>query len=492
LSRRRERSGGTGSFRFLLAIRVTLALTGAVTAVALLSYFALRQTLDRELEASLMAVASIQAATVTDDPSGEMHFHEWELTPEEASSVRDLIRYLQIWNTDGESLLRTSHISEDLPLDTAALALAGAGKLAWTNGTFRGIPIRALYYPLERMGELHIQHVLQVAAPLEARNRMLRKAALLIFSIVVTAAAAAFPGGWWLAGRVVEPVNTIVDQAESITAVSPRRSIDAYADTWEYRRLVQVLNRMLARLQAAVDAQRRFTADASHELRTPLTVLRGELEVALRRERTPEEYIRVLRISLGEAERLSRLAEDLMTLTRSEAGAQRLQLQEDDLAERARQAASRLSRQAREKGIETRGPSPRAVRAEFDPDLMDRVIWNLVSNAIKFTPVGGRVDVKVREEGGWVVLEVADTGPGIPPDKLDAVFDRFFRIDEARTTGAETSGTGLGLAIVRAIVDLHGGAVAAANRTGGGTVFRVTLPRSHSGLPQHEESFMRV
>ena len=492
MRRHRDPKGRTVSFRFLLAVRVTLALTGAVTAVALLSYFALRQTLDRELEASMMAVASIQAATVTADPSGEMHFHEWELTPEEASSVRDLIRYLQIWNTDGESLLRTSHISEDLPLDTVALAKAGQGELAWTNGTFEGMPIRALYYPLERMGELHIQHVLQVAAPLEARNRMLRRAALLIFSIVVTAAAAAFPGGWWLAGRAVEPVDTIVDQAEAITAGSPRRTIDAYADTWEYKRLVQVLNRMLARLQASVDAQRRFTADASHELRTPLTVLRGELEVALRRPRTSEEYARVLRISLEEAERLSRLAEDLMTLTRSEAGGQRLQLAEGDLAERARHAVSRLSGQAQGKEIEIVGPVSEMVRAEFDPDLMDRVLGNLLSNAIKFTPVGGRVEVRVQEEGDRVALQVTDTGPGIPPDQLDRVFDRFFRIDEARTWGGETSGTGLGLAIVKAIVDLHGGEVVASNNTGGGAVFRVTLPASQSGPAQHEEPFMRV
>jgi two-component system OmpR family sensor kinase len=492
VTRHRDPGGRTVSFRFLLAVRVTLALSGAVTAVALLSYFALRQALDRELEASMMAVASIQAATVTADPSGEMRFHEWELTPEEASSVRDLIRYLQIWNTDGESLLRTSHISEDLPLDTVALAKAGQGELAWTNGTFEGMPIRALYYPLERMGELHIQHVLQVAAPLEARNRMLRRAALLIFSIVVTAAAAAFPGGWWLAGRAVEPVDTIVDQAEAITAGSPRRTIDAYADTWEYKRLVQVLNRMLARLQASVDAQRRFTADASHELRTPLTVLRGELEVALRRPRTPEEYARVLRISLEEAERLSRLAEDLMTLTRSEAGGQRLQLAEGDLAERARHAVSRLSGQAQGKEIEIVGPVSEMVRAEFDPDLMDRVLGNLLSNAIKFTPVGGRVEVRVQEEGDRVALQVTDTGPGIPPDQLDRVFDRFFRIDEARTSGGETSGTGLGLAIVKAIVDLHGGEVVASNDTGGGAVFRVTLPASQSGPAQHEEPFMRV
>ncbi|MFH1763046.1 MAG: ATP-binding protein [Gemmatimonadota bacterium] len=473
------------SFRFLLGVRVTTVMTGAVMAVAVLSYFGLRRALDRELNASMINVASIQAATVTDDPSGAMHFHEWELTAEEAASVRDLIRYLQIWSADGESLIRTSHITEDLPLDAAALARAADGQLTWTEGSFQGIPIRSLYYPLERLGELHIRHVLQVAAPLGARDRMLQTATLVLLLILVTVAALTFSGAWWLAGRAVQPVNRIVDQAEAIAAGSPQRSIEAFANTLEYQRLVQVLNRMLGRLDAALEAQKRFTADASHELRTPLTVLRGEMEVALRRDRTPEEYTRVLRTSLEETERLSRLAEDLLTLTRSEAGAQRLLLQKDDLADRVRHAVDRFARQAEQKGVEIQGPAQGGVWVEADPDLLERVIWNLLGNALKFTPSGGRVDVQVRREEGNIVLAVMDSGPGIPPGTLESVFDRFFRIDEARTPGAETSGTGLGLAIVKAIVELHGGTVSAGNRSVGGAVFRVTLPAGSDRSSQH-------
>ena len=163
------------SFRFILGIRVTVVMTGAVAAVALSSFLVLRQALDRELNASLISVASVQAASVTDDPSGEMRFHEWELTPDEAVSLRDLVRYLQIWNAEGESLIRSRFIDEDLPLDTVALARAGKGALAWAEGTFQGVQVRALYYPLERLGELHTRHVLQVAAPLAARDRVLRQ-----------------------------------------------------------------------------------------------------------------------------------------------------------------------------------------------------------------------------------------------------------------------------------------------------------------------------
>jgi two-component system OmpR family sensor kinase len=469
------------SFRVLLGVRVTVMMIGAVAVVALASFLALRQALDRELNASLINVASIQAASVTDDPSGEMRFHEWELTPLEAVSVRELVRYLQIWNLDGESLNRSRFIDEDLPLNLAALAIAGEGELAWSEGSFQGSPIRALYYPLERLGELHHRHVLQVAAPLGARDRRLRQVGFLLLAVVITVGLTTFPGAWWLAGRAVQPVDAIVDQAESIAAGSPRRSINAYADTWEYTRLVQVLNRMLGRLDSTLETQRRFTADASHELRTPLTVLRGELEVALRRERSQEEYARVLRSALDEAERLSRLADDLLTLTRSEAGAQSLRLEEGDFAERVGLAVSRLEQSAEAKGIDLQFTHEGVLPATFDPDLIDRVIWNLLGNALKFTPPDGRVEVRVGSQGDGLSLEVEDSGPGIPSDLLDSVFHRFFRVDEARADRDDSPGAGLGLAIVRAVATLHEGTVTAENVPHGGALFIVSLPRSPSG-----------
>jgi two-component system OmpR family sensor kinase len=451
-------------------------MTAAVGAVSILSFLALRQALDRQLNASILNVASIQAASVTDDPTGEMRFHEWELTPEEAASVRDLNRYAQIWNGEGESLVRTRYITQDLPLDRAALDRAVAGELVWTHGSFQGISIRALYYPLERLGELHTRHVLQVAAPLEGRNRMLVTVGFLLMGILATTAAATFVGSRWLAAKAVGPVDTVIDQAEAIAAGSPRRRIDAFADTLEYQRLVQVLNRMLGRLDSAMESQKRFTADASHELRTPLTVLRGELEVALRRDRSPAEYRTVLGSALEESERLSRLAEDLLTLTRSDAGVLEPNCVAFDFRERVENTLARLRQKAREKGVEILGHEGEPVRVHADPDLMDRVVWNLVGNAVKFTPSGGRVEVSLRSEPEQVILEVADSGPGVSPESLPRVFDRFFQTDESRTSNGDTSGTGLGLAIAKAIVESHGGKVAAANRPSGGALFRARLP----------------
>ncbi len=472
------------SFRFLLGIRVTAAMTAAVGAVSVLSFLGLRQGLDRELNASLLNVATIQAAAVTDDETGEMRFPEWELTPEEAASVRDLNRYAQIWSADGESLVRGRYITEDLPLDPDALATAADDELVWTRGVFQGIPIRSLYYPLERLGELHHRHVLQVAAPLEARNRMLRSVGVFLLGILGTIAASTFAGSWWLAGRVVRPVDRIIDQAEGIARGEPHRLIDAYADTWEYQRLVQVLNQMLGRLSASLETQKRFAADASHELRTPLTALRGEIEVALRRDRTAEEYVQVLDSALEESERLSRLAEDLLTLTRSEAGVLKPQLQATDLTERVRRTVTRLSTEAEGKAVCISGPGEGSVPADVDPDLFDQVVWNLLGNAVKFSPSGGRVEIRLIRNDRHAVLEIADDGPGIPEDKLERVFERFFRTDESRTPGESDSGTGLGLAIAKAIVELHEGSIAVQNRTEGGAVFRVTLPAADE-MPPH-------
>src|SRR5688572_10856343 len=173
----------------------------AVAAIGATSVIALRKLLDRELDASLLEVASIQAAAVTDPPTGEMHFHEWELTPSEAQSVRDLVRYAQIWSESGQSLLRSRFMTVDLPLDREALVEATVGGLVWREQTFEGVPIRSVFYPLSRLGQVHERHVLQVAAPVVARNALIARVTWAFLVLTLVVAVASFGGSWWLAGR---------------------------------------------------------------------------------------------------------------------------------------------------------------------------------------------------------------------------------------------------------------------------------------------------
>lgn len=472
--------GVTRSFRSQLAVRAAAVMALGLGAIGAVTLWALRGALDREMDASLMAVASVQAASLTDAPSGEMRFHEWDLTPDEAASLRDLVRYAQVWQADGVSLLRSRYMTSDLPLDREHLARAGAGELVWSVVAWDGIPMRTLYYPLERHGALHQSHVLQVAGSLEARNAMLARVALFLALLTALVAGVTFVGASWLAGRAMRPVHEVMDQAEAIGGGSLDRRIHAYADHQEYRRLVEVLNTMLGRIQGAFDAQRRFTADAGHELRSPLTAMRGELELALRRERAPEEYREVLASTLEEVIRLSRISEDLLVLARSDSGALEPRLEPCDVAAVVARVAERLQGMADAGGISLAAAPSEGVWGVADPGLLGQVAWNLLENALKFTPRGGRVEATVATGSGGVTLEVSDSGPGF--SSPDEAFRRFYREDPARTHAAPTGGTGLGLAIVRAVAEAHGGSARAETGPKGGARVIVDLP-GQSGAP---------
>lgn len=465
------------SFRFQLALRAAAAMALGLGAIGVVTLLALRAALDREVNASILTVASIQAASLTDAPSGEMHFHEWELTPEEAASLADLVRYAQVWQADGVSLLRSQYMTRDLPLDREHLGRAGDGELVWTEVDWEGTPIRTLYYPLERHGPLHQRHVLQVAASLASRNGMLARVGGFLVLLTALLSGATFVGASWLAGRAIRPVHEITDQAEDIGGRSLDRRIHAYADHREYRRLVEVLNTMLGRIQGAFDAQRRFTADASHELRSPLTAMRGELELSLRRQREPDEYREVLASTLEEVVRLSRITEDLLVLARSDSGALRPRLEPCDVSAVVGRIVERLAPQAAEKRVAVETALAPAW-GEVDEGLVGQVAWNLLENGLKFTPPGGEVSVEVAAEDGTVSLTVSDTGPGFQ-DPAQA-FRRFYREDPARSHGSPTAGTGLGLAIVEAVAEAHGGRAEAGNRPAGGAQVRVTFPAAPS------------
>ncbi|MGE0158675.1 MAG: sensor histidine kinase [Gemmatimonadales bacterium] len=467
----------TRSFRAGLAVRATLGMATALASVSVVSVLALRRVLDREIDATILEVAAIQAASLTDAETSEMHFHDWELTPAEASSVQDLVRYSQVWEADGVSLLRSQFMTSDLPLDSGNLARAAAGEIVWTDGVFDGSLVRILYYPLERLGEAHGRHVLQVAAPLRSRDALVVRVSLFLGLLSLAVTAATFGGAWWLAGRAMRPVHEVIDQAEAIGAKSLERRIHAYADTREYQRLVDVLNTMLARIESAFDVQRRFTADASHELRSPLTAMRGEIELALRKERDPADYRRALASTLEEVVRLSRIAEDLLFLARSDSGVLGTRREPTAVTEVVASVVNRLGRDASSKGVEIEAAASGDTTADLDPVLLGQVVWNLLDNAIRFTRTGGQVRVISVGEDGHVSVTVEDDGAGFPEGALDRVFDRFFRVDPARARESGSSGTGLGLAIVRGVAEAHGGEAVASNRPEGGARVVVRFPR---------------
>jgi len=268
-------------------------------------------------------------------------------------------------------------------------------------------------------------------------------------------------------------VDEMTRTARRITAEDLSQRIPVRGTADELDRLAETLNGMLVRLESTVVQLRRFTADAAHELRTPLTVLKGGIEVALRAERSGDEYRAVLASSLEEVERVSRLAEDLLLLSRLTAGVEgeRTRVDLETIVLEVFDLGSRL---ARETGVSLRlaGAEPAAVIG--NPRSLWRALMNLVENAVKYTPAGGKVELTLTRRDGRAELSVQDTGPGIDPAQLERIFQPFVRLDDARAR--VQGGAGLGLAIARSIVVAHGGVLDVESTPGAGSRFIIRLP----------------
>jgi signal transduction histidine kinase len=241
------------------------------------------------------------------------------------------------------------------------------------------------------------------------------------------------------------------------------------------RKVAESLNVRLDALATAEKEQQQFIADVSHELRTPLTVLRGSLEVTLEEERPPEEYREALGNALLEVRHLSRLSQNLLFLVRGESGRITLSFANMDLTRLVSDLSRDLVPAASDRGLTVTAELPdRPITAFVDADRLQQVFHNLFENAMRYTPTGGSIRVRLSEVPGEARMEVADTGIGIPERDLPYVFERFFRSDRARR--AYSGGSGLGLSIARWIVDAHKGRIEAASVPGKGTTFTVIVP----------------
>jgi signal transduction histidine kinase len=284
--------------------------------------------------------------------------------------------------------------------------------------------------------------------------------------------------GWWLVSRAIRPVEDISASASRISAGNLAERIPVKDEGSELGRLASVLNSTFARLDAAFAQQKQFTADASHELRTPLAVVIAETQATLARERSPAEYRETVQTCLDTAQEMRRLTESLLQLARFDAGQEVMNRQPFDLAEVARTAVERIRPLAQDRGLKLVCETvPANVRG--DADRLQQVVTNLLANAIHYNRTNGEVHVSIASDQTGVVLIVRDTGPGIPPDDLPHIFERFYRSDKSRTHSHGRSGSGLGLAICKAIVDAHAGAIGFACPKGGGTTVTVRLPTDH-------------
>lgn len=288
-------------------------------------------------------------------------------------------------------------------------------------------------------------------------------------------------GGYALARRALSPIDQLATEARRITAERLHERLTVPNDQDEIGRLAAVINDTFARLESSFERLRRFTSDASHELRTPLSVIRGVGEMGLRETRTPEEYQEALSSMLEEVDRLTRLVDTLLRLSRADAGTIPLARQVVDLGRVTQDVAGSLAVAAEERQQRFDVEVAEDLRVYCDPLLVREALANVVDNAIKYGPIGSPIAIRSGITRGRASIVVADSGPGIAPSERERIFDRFYRIDEARSR--ETGGTGLGLAIAKWAVEANGGRISL-EPSDRGSVFQIEFPLAncHDGV----------
>jgi heavy metal sensor kinase len=455
--------------------RLTLWYTGVLVAILLivsvLSYSLLRWSVLHDVDQSLVTTAhvvreaseEVAAATVIPGPEAALR----ELLGPEFYD-----KFFQLMDPEGRPRARSRlRRNSMLALSPHARANAARGQPTFETLHLGEGPARLLTIPVVRAGR--VVEIVQVGMSLEASERTLSRYLTILLVLMPLAVVLAAGGGILLARRALRPVDTMSLTARRITAEDLSRRIPPRGTGDELDRLAETLNAMLDRLEDAFGQVRRFAADAAHELRTPLTALRGGIEVALRGERTPEEYRRVLRSSLEEVERLTHLAEDLLLLSRFSVtvSAPRQRVELEPLVMEALDVGTQLAH-GRGVAIVSTGLTPAAVVG--DPGALRRALLNLIDNAVKYTPAGGKVEVSLVRDGGRVAIAVRDTGGGIAPADAERVFQAFVRLDVGREEVPD--GAGLGLSIARSIVVAHGGELTLESTPGAGSTFTIRLP----------------
>ncbi len=448
-------------------LSVTLLVLGA-TAYGFLAY-----SLSHDVDAALEGVAKVSVEQARAQGSAffprgvdELFRHYLGFSPLNPS--------LELFDTQGRpDLNRAGSPAAKLPLSPQALKDALRGVSTFETIESPGpYPFRVLTMPVMKGGR--VINLVQVGISLENVLNTQRRFLLIMGAVLPFGLLLASVGGWVLARRALKPVGEMTQAARRISGESLAGRLQETGSGDELDWLAKTLNDMLARLDDSFRQTRQFSADAAHELQTPLTILKGEIEVALRSPRTPEEYRGVLHSSLEEIDRISSLVEGLLLLARADRGVLRLDLKPVNLPELLEEVGEQMRRLAESQAVSLDYGLTEPAVIQGDRQHFKRLLVNLIDNAIKYTPAGGRVTLSLRCDGTRAQVGVSDTGIGFTIDEQEQIFNRFYRAAEARSQ--QGGGAGLGLSIAQSIAAAHGGRIEVESAPGQGSTFTVSLP----------------
>ena len=462
------------SVRTRLTLWYAGVLAVSLIAFALLVYYAAAKVFYQQQDEALRSTAETVASAYIQELEEEQ-----SISKANEVVLAEMVfpnRYVQVTDASGRvvawSANLTGHVLA-IPGDNLANARRQTISFTVINN------LRVAVVPLTGNRELGYA---AVAEPLSVIDESLRRLRRDFFAGVPLILLLASLGGYFLARKSLSPIALMNRQTQRITAENLAARLDVMNNRDELGGLAITINELLERLEEAFTEQQRFIADASHELRTPLAVLRGETEVSLSQPRSIDEYQTSLNLIKDEAERLSRIVEDLFVLARQPADRKAVARQPvrlDKIVAECGRAAQVL---AGRKNLKLKIDPGTALLLTGDDELLQRMILNLLDNAVKYTPAGGEISVELVASNGDACLTVRDNGIGIPAKDQPHVFDRFYRVDKARSRAL--GGAGLGLSIARQIAEAHGGTVSLESSSDGST-FTVVLPVSKDNKPKN-------
>lgn len=442
--------------------------SAALTAVLFIIIFVLiRNTVFNHLEDELNTESKeVQRGLVVERDSVKLiNPYEWE--EREHGQVEVNPTFIEIIDKNRNLIRKTDNL-----LDKDLEFIPSVNETIYISADLSGKKVRQVQIPLVNPGG-QVTGYLLIGVPMEEATIILNELGWVLSAGYLGALIFLFLITRWLAGKSIEPIHKVTSTAEKITRENLSERIELPPNKDEIYILTSTVNSLLDRLQDAVMREKRFTADASHELRTPLSVIKGTLEVLIRRKRDVEQYESKISYCINEVDRMTRIIDQLLLLARYESGKIEPQTRETELNENVRYAIMMMDSMAKEKGIEINFKDENKYLVNADPAMLDVILQNLISNSIKYSNGCKKIEIFIEEKDNVVSCSVKDYGIGMNEEELSRIFDRFYRSTIARSTGRE--GDGLGLAIVKRLADLQNLTISYTSEPSKGTTATITF-----------------
>ncbi len=471
---------------FFKSIRFTLTLWYSATLAVILVlfctgiYLSFRQQIFREVDRELLAIAEALASP-TLDPFRDTAPSVFDKVLDDFVGPKGAGKFVQILDSSGAVKAGSKNLDEvSSPIFKTDMYAAGRGKVVYSTreGSPAGL-FRSISLPVFAGGKL--REVIQVGTSLRDEIEDLDRIVVVFLVTIPLFLLLLGAGGWFLAGRALKPVEFITTSARKITAENLGLRLVVANPRDEIGRLAETFNATLARLEESFVRTRRFSVNISHELRTPLTILQGNTEIGLKCANEPDEFRDILQSNLDEISRMSNILERLLELSRADEGKLALVIEELELSAFIRELVLEMQPLAAEKKIVLSCAAADRLNVQGDRKRLYQLLAALVDNAIRYTPAGGDVLVTLEGDAGRAKVSVRDSGVGIAMEDLPHIFDRFYRVDEARNRAH--GGSGLGLSLAKSFVLAHGGQIEVESAPGQGSIFTVYLPLAAMDIP---------